>query len=96
MMRRFTIEEEQALLGLLVDDMRWHKLPVRPGASPHASLARLGCLQTIQHGIVTRGRLTATGRYFAVLLRESGLVIADKPGTIRERMAGPLRPLPRY
>ena len=87
MMRRFTAEEEQALLRLLGEGARWQKLPVRPGASPYTRLARLGCLQTMQHGPVTRGRLTATGRYFALLLREAGLVIADRPGMIGERTA---------
>lgn len=87
-MRRFTAEEEQGLLFLLgAEGARWLPLPVKCGPRPFQRLAALGCALVLQDGPMAKGRLTPTGRYFAVLLREAGLVLADPPGMIGERTA---------
>ena len=87
MMRRFTIEEEQALLLMLrVPGARWMPIPVKPGPCAYVRLASSGCARVMQDGPVRKARLSATGRYFAGLLRDGGVAIADPPGMIRRRM----------
>lgn len=92
MMRAFTQLEEQALLRMLGQPgASWRPIPPAPGKCPYNRLAALGCAQVMSQGPIRSARLTVAGRYFATLLRESGLVLCDPPGMIGQRTA-PIEP----
>lgn len=93
-MRAFTQLEEQALLRMLGQPgASWRPIPPAPGKCPYNRLAALGCAQVMSQGGIRSARLTVAGRYFATLLRESGLVLCDPPGMISARTA-PIEPFP--
>jgi hypothetical protein len=78
MMRRFSAEEEQALLFLLAaPGTCWRPIPVKPGPCMFNRLAQLGCASVLQEGPARRARLTGTGRYFATLLTGARAPRAD-------------------